>query len=95
MTTTLFEISVNVAAQSKVNFELTYLELLKRRSGIYEHAINILPGQLVRDLHVRVRILESRALSLVKVPPLREINRIGSDGSEYHLITMLVHTTGI
>ncbi|ELT99546.1 hypothetical protein CAPTEDRAFT_222769 [Capitella teleta] len=51
-----FRVVVNVAARSKIDFNLTYEELLHRRFGIYEHVIDIDPGQVVRDLRVDVKI---------------------------------------
>jgi len=41
---------VNVAAQSKVTFNLTYEELLVRRKGRYELAINVNPGQVRQSI---------------------------------------------
>lgn len=67
----IFKISVNVAARSKIDFNLTYQELLSRRFGIYEHCINIDPGQVVRDLRIDVFIRESRRITSLKVPPIR------------------------
>ena len=68
----IFKVAVNVAAQSKIDFNLTYQELLQRRFGVYEHVINIDPGQVVRDLKVDVYIRESREITLVRVPPIRK-----------------------
>ena len=70
--TNKFNVAVNVAAQSKVTFELLYQELLERRLGIYEHVININPGQVVRDMQITVNIHESREITLLKVPPIRK-----------------------
>lgn len=47
-----FTVSVNVAAGSKVTFELTYEELLKRHKGKYEMYIKVQPKQLVRHFEV-------------------------------------------
>lgn len=47
-----FKTSVTVAALSKVTFELTYEELLKRRLGKYELLINAQPMQPVADFKV-------------------------------------------
>lgn len=48
-----FKTSVTVAALSKVTFELTYEELLKRRLGKYELLINAQPMQTVTDFKAR------------------------------------------
>lgn len=47
--------SVNVAAGSKVIFELTYEELLKRNKGKYEMYLKVQPKQLVRHFEVSSR----------------------------------------
>ena len=67
----MFRVAVNVAARSKIDFNLTYQELLQRRFGVYEHVINIDPGQVVRDLKVDVYIRESRDIISLRVPPIR------------------------
>ncbi|GFO42926.1 inter-alpha-trypsin inhibitor heavy chain h3 [Plakobranchus ocellatus] len=67
----VFEVSVNVAAGSAVNFTLTYQEMLRRRLGIYEHEIHVSPGQPVQDFLVEVKIRENRPLKFVKTPALR------------------------
>ena len=45
-------VEVNVAAGSKVTFNLSYQELLLRKLGIYQHKIYIDPGQPIEDLQV-------------------------------------------
>lgn len=47
-----FTVSVNIAAASKVTFELTYEELLKRNFGKYEMLIKVKPKQLVNHFEV-------------------------------------------
>lgn len=42
----MFNVNVNVKPESKVTFNLTYEELLTRRLGRYEQAININPDQV-------------------------------------------------
>lgn len=49
-----FDVSVNLAPQSKGTFRLFYEELLQRRDDKYEIVINIHPGQPVKDLLVEV-----------------------------------------
>lgn len=44
--TNIFQISVNVAANSKAVFNLTYQELLKRVHGVYKHIVNLQPDQV-------------------------------------------------
>jgi len=45
-----FTVSVNVEAESKVTFNLTYEQLLNRKLGIYENVINLQPGQVSTKL---------------------------------------------
>uniref|UniRef100_A0A8C2GW68 Inter-alpha-trypsin inhibitor heavy chain 3b n=1 Tax=Cyprinus carpio TaxID=7962 RepID=A0A8C2GW68_CYPCA len=62
-----FKTSVTVAAFSKVTFELTYEELLKRRLGTYELLINAQPMQLVADFKIDVHIQENTGISFLEV----------------------------
>lgn len=41
-----FTVSVNVEAESKVTFNLTYEQLLTRKLGVYENIIHLQPGQV-------------------------------------------------
>ncbi|CAL8143934.1 unnamed protein product [Orchesella dallaii] len=68
----VFNVNVNVKPQTKVTFNLTYEELLSRRLGRYEQAININPDQVssIKDYQILVNIEESRNLTLVRVPSL-------------------------
>jgi hypothetical protein len=69
--TNRFKVEVNVEAQSKVTFNLTYQELLKRQKGVYDHVIYIDPGQIVEEMRIDVAIRESRDITVLRVPPLR------------------------
>ncbi|MCJ8744186.1 hypothetical protein PDJAM_G00115580 [Pangasius djambal] len=62
-----FKTSVTVAALSKVTFELTYEELLKRRLGKYELRINAQPMQPVADFKIDVYINEHPGISFLEV----------------------------
>ncbi|KAK7119147.1 hypothetical protein R3I94_021110 [Phoxinus phoxinus] len=62
-----FKTSVTVAAFSKVTFELTYEELLKRRLGKYELLINAQPMQPVADFKIDVHIQEKPGFSFLEV----------------------------
>ncbi|XP_078517773.1 inter-alpha-trypsin inhibitor heavy chain H4-like isoform X2 [Lissotriton helveticus] len=57
-----FEVSVNVAAQSKVTFELIYEELLKRKLGNYQLLIKVKPKQLVKHFQIDVHIFEPQGI---------------------------------
>ncbi|KAM8799909.1 LOW QUALITY PROTEIN: inter-alpha-trypsin inhibitor heavy chain H3-like [Eudromia elegans] len=58
-----FSVSVNIAAASKVVFELTYEELLKRQFGKYEMFIKVKPKQLVRNFEIEVDIFEPQGIT--------------------------------
>uniref|UniRef100_A0A8C0JRB1 Inter-alpha-trypsin inhibitor heavy chain H3 n=1 Tax=Canis lupus dingo TaxID=286419 RepID=A0A8C0JRB1_CANLU len=58
-----FTVSVNVAAGSKVTFELTYEELLKRRKGKYEMYLKVQPKQLVKHFEIEADIYEPQGIS--------------------------------
>ena len=47
-----FKVEVAIAAFSKISFNLTYQELLKRVQGLYEHKLYISPGVPVKDFKV-------------------------------------------
>lgn len=79
--TNKFRVTINVAAQSEVTFQLTYDELLQRKRGQYEHIIYIDPKQVVHQLLVEVFIYESREITALRIPPVR--NDILSNSFEY------------
>uniref|UniRef100_A0A8C6QZK1 Inter-alpha-trypsin inhibitor heavy chain H3 n=1 Tax=Nannospalax galili TaxID=1026970 RepID=A0A8C6QZK1_NANGA len=60
-----FTVSVNVAAGSKVTFELTYEELLKRHKGKYEMYLKVQPKQLVRHFEIDAHIFEPQGISML------------------------------
>ncbi|XP_040015419.1 inter-alpha-trypsin inhibitor heavy chain H4-like [Xiphias gladius] len=62
-----FKTSVTVAAHSKVTFELTYEELLKRRLGKYKLQIHVRPMQPVKDFKVDVWIHEKAGINFIDV----------------------------
>ncbi|KAF4093542.1 hypothetical protein AMELA_G00003060 [Ameiurus melas] len=62
-----FKTSVTVSAFSKVTFELTYEELLKRRLGKYKLRINAQPTQPVADFKIDVYINEHPGISFLEV----------------------------
>ncbi|KAG8556804.1 hypothetical protein GDO81_018211 [Engystomops pustulosus] len=60
-----FTVSVNVAAQSKVTFELVYEELLKRHLGKYEMFIKVKPKTLVKHFQIEVDIYEPQGINFL------------------------------
>ncbi|XP_051840876.1 inter-alpha-trypsin inhibitor heavy chain H1 [Antechinus flavipes] len=60
-----FNIAVNIGAGSKVNFELTYEELLKRHLGKYEIVIKVKPKQLVKQFEIEADIFEPQEISML------------------------------
>ncbi|NXM48659.1 ITIH4 inhibitor, partial [Gymnorhina tibicen] len=61
-----FHVSVNIAAASKVTFELTYEELLKRQLGKYELLIKVRPKQLVKHFQIDVHIFEPQGIHFLE-----------------------------
>ncbi|XP_047104795.1 inter-alpha-trypsin inhibitor heavy chain H4-like [Schistocerca piceifrons] len=72
-------VSVNVEAQKKVTFNLTYEELLQRELGAYHLRINLNPGQIVNDLLVEVHINETSDITLLEVPSLQQSNDVSEE----------------
>lgn len=70
--TNKFNIKVNVEALQSVVFNLTYKEILRRKTGKYCHVIYIDPGQTVEDFQIEVAIQESRDITSLNVPPIRD-----------------------
>ncbi|XP_015262960.1 PREDICTED: inter-alpha-trypsin inhibitor heavy chain H3 [Gekko japonicus] len=62
-----FSVSVNIAAASKITFELTYEELLKRNFGKYEMFIKVNPKQLVNKFEIDAHIFEPQGISDLEV----------------------------
>ncbi|XP_008942939.1 PREDICTED: inter-alpha-trypsin inhibitor heavy chain H4-like, partial [Merops nubicus] len=61
-----FHVSVSVAAASKVTFELTYEELLKRQLGKFELLVKVQPQQLVKHFQIDVHIFEPQGIRLLE-----------------------------
>nr|CAD7262906.1 unnamed protein product [Timema shepardi] len=74
-----FSVSLNLEPLSKVNFILSYEELLTRKLYGYKYVININPRQIVPNLLVEVRIDESCDIIYVKVPAFRHTDEIQDD----------------
>ncbi|XP_070790470.1 inter-alpha-trypsin inhibitor heavy chain H3-like [Pituophis catenifer annectens] len=62
-----FSVSVNIASSSKVTFQLTYEELLKRKFGKYEMFIKVNPKQLVNKFEIEANIFEPQDISELEV----------------------------
>ncbi|XP_069824044.1 inter-alpha-trypsin inhibitor heavy chain H3-like [Dendropsophus ebraccatus] len=60
-----FSMSVNVAPESEVTFELVYEEMLKRRLGKYEIVIKVQPKTLIRKYEIKVDIQEPQGISFL------------------------------
>ncbi|XP_064288507.1 inter-alpha-trypsin inhibitor heavy chain H4 [Passer domesticus] len=61
-----FHVSVSIAAASKVTFELTYEELLKRQLGKYELLLKVRPKQLVKHFQIDVHIFEPQGIRFLE-----------------------------
>ncbi|XP_063796687.1 inter-alpha-trypsin inhibitor heavy chain H3-like isoform X3 [Pseudophryne corroboree] len=60
-----FTVSVNVASQSEVTFELVYEEMLKRQFGKYEMFIKVQPKTIVKTFQIEVDLHESQGISFL------------------------------
>ncbi|CAH1274398.1 ITIH4 [Branchiostoma lanceolatum] len=67
----VFQIAINVGAEEKVTFQLTYQEFLVRRLGIYEHVISIRPAQIIPNMRISVDLREPQGFSFLRVPDIR------------------------
>ncbi|KAM9132701.1 inter-alpha-trypsin inhibitor heavy chain H4-like [Pangshura tecta] len=61
-----FHVSVNIASDSKVTFELIYEELLKRQLGKYELLFKVRPKQLVKHFQIDVHIFEPQGINFLE-----------------------------
>ncbi|XP_030357511.1 inter-alpha-trypsin inhibitor heavy chain H4-like isoform X2 [Strigops habroptila] len=61
-----FHVSVSITAASKVTFELTYEELLKRQLGKFELLIKVRPKQLVKHFQIDVHIFEPQGIRFLQ-----------------------------
>ncbi|KAL4227174.1 Inter-alpha-trypsin inhibitor heavy chain [Mactra antiquata] len=68
-----FKVDVNIAPQSTIIFKLTYQELLERVKGVYELKIYVTPQYPVEDLQVAVSILESRPITRLDTPAMKDV----------------------
>merc|ERR1712038_424369 len=68
---TQITVKSNLKAASKMEFTLTYEELLKRHVNKYEHIIHIHPGQIVENYDVNIYINESLPIAYINVPELK------------------------
>lgn len=62
-----FTVSVNIEPESKVVFLLTYEELLERKNDQYELIVNIRPGQIVKDLNVKVSKTQQELVTILQL----------------------------
>ncbi|XP_024215820.1 inter-alpha-trypsin inhibitor heavy chain H3 isoform X4 [Halyomorpha halys] len=77
-----FTVSVNVAAEEKAEFNVTYEELLTRKNGTYKTEINIEPHQIVPNLSIVVNIEDVLPIRNVKVPQFKMSNEIDQIDAE-------------
>ncbi|CAL1526289.1 unnamed protein product [Lymnaea stagnalis] len=84
-----FEISVNVASGSAVNFTLNYQELLQRKLGLYEYEIHVKPGQAVEDFLVEVNIQENKKIGAIRTPALRTDSLLTNKVADENPLTII------
>ena len=65
-------VSSNIKPATKIEFTLTYEELLRRHNSRYEHVIHINPGEIVDDYKVNIYINESLPINFINVPELKK-----------------------
>ncbi|GAB0175502.1 inter-alpha-trypsin inhibitor heavy chain H2 [Grus japonensis] len=63
-----FKTEVNVPPGMRIQFELHYHEMIRRKLSSYEHVISVKPGRLAKHMEVDVRIIEPQGLRYVHVP---------------------------
>uniref|UniRef100_A0A8C5JTJ1 Inter-alpha-trypsin inhibitor heavy chain 2 n=1 Tax=Junco hyemalis TaxID=40217 RepID=A0A8C5JTJ1_JUNHY len=63
-----FQTEVNVPPGMRIQFQLHYHEMIRRKLSSYEHVISVKPGRLAKHLEVDVRIIEPQGLRYVHVP---------------------------
>ncbi|XP_059049437.1 inter-alpha-trypsin inhibitor heavy chain H4-like [Achroia grisella] len=86
-----FTVTVNVEPNTEAVFNLTYEELLVRRNGVYNHAINLHPGSLVPNLSVTVNIHESEKITKLRVPEVRTGNEIDATAEDTQNSKAVIH----
>ncbi|XP_031770015.2 inter-alpha-trypsin inhibitor heavy chain H4-like isoform X2 [Galleria mellonella] len=86
-----FTVTVNVEPNTEAVFNLTYEELLVRRNGVYNHAINLHPGSLVPNLSVTVNIHESQKITVLRVPEVRTGNEIDATAEDTQNSKAVIH----
>lgn len=77
-----FTVSLNVEPEEKVNFNLTYEELLSRRNKTYKNEIHVNPNQIVDDLSVVVNIEDLLEIINVHVPQFTMNNDLSASEAE-------------
>lgn len=63
----VFTVKVTVKSNSTVSFELTYLEALVRKQGVFEHRISVRPKQIVERLAAKVLVHEPQGIKQLDV----------------------------
>ncbi|OXB64338.1 hypothetical protein ASZ78_004971 [Callipepla squamata] len=63
-----FKTEVNVPPGTRIQFELHYQEMIRRKLSSYEHIISLKPGRLAKHMEVDVRIIEPQGIRYVHVP---------------------------
>ncbi|XP_078518512.1 inter-alpha-trypsin inhibitor heavy chain H3-like [Lissotriton helveticus] len=86
-----FTVSVNVASESKVTFELIYEELLKRHLGKYELILKVKPKQLINHFEIEANIYEPQGIKSLDARgtfitnDLQEITKTSFSGNKGHV----------
>ena len=78
---------LGVAPESTVTFDLTYDELLERRRGVFEHRVNLWPGQVVDNLVMDIYITEPQGIAQMALNYYPRTSE--SDGEDLEVIFSL------
>lgn len=63
----IFTVKVTIESNSTIYFELTYLESLVRKLGVFEHRISVRPKQIVEKLAAKIIIHEPQGIKQFEV----------------------------
>lgn len=63
----VFNVAVNIRANTAAQFTLEYLQLLQRDLGQYQYISSVRPQQTVKDMNYNIKIYEPQGISYVDV----------------------------
>lgn len=89
-----FVLPVLLEPGERVTLSLVYENILERKSGLYQHPLNLSPGEIIYDLVVKINISENKNVSNVSVtgPVIDQISKFLTLESESQNHTMISFT---